>query len=130
MAGSVVVTHNKLGSIRKVIAVCTADAADGSFPDTALPSFEGRLMDLMTIPGGVQPTNLYDITVIDANGLDVLQGVGVDRLTATNEKKPVVYSGTGTHPTVDDSDALTLHIVNNSVNSAVVTIHLYYALGG
>jgi hypothetical protein len=128
--GTVVVSHDTIGHIRKVIAVCTASADDGSFPNTALPAIEGRLLDLMTIPGGTKPQDQYDITIETADGFDVLQGVGNNRATATNEKVPVVYSGTGTHPTVDESDVLTLKIAHSNVHSAVVTIHLYYALGG
>jgi hypothetical protein len=128
--GSVLVTHHTIGHIRKVIAVCTGSVDNGTIPATALPSFEGRLLDLMTIPGAVKPTDQYDVTVETADGFDVLQGVGADRATATNQKAAIVYSGTGTHPTVDEGDVLTLKIANQAVHSAVVTIHLYYALGG
>ena len=41
-----------------------------------------------------------------------------------------MYSGTSLHPTVDESDTLTLKIANNSVNSATTVIELYYGLGG
>lgn len=130
MAGSVVLSTYSVGNIRKIVATCIGDAANGSFPATVLPSFEGRLLDLMTIEGTNKPTNLWDLTLVTADGFDVLQGVGIDRATATAQKVPIVYSGTGTHPTVDESDVLTLTIANNSVNSANIVIHLYYALGG
>jgi hypothetical protein len=129
MAGTVTLAHYTVGNIRKVVATCVADAADASFPDTALPAIEGRLLALATNPGATAPTNLYDVTVEDQHGHDVLEGVGANRATATTEKVPVVYSGTAVHPAVDESDTLTLTIANNSENSAAVVVELYYALG-
>jgi hypothetical protein len=130
MAGTVTVTHYELGSIRKIECAIVADASDGSVPDTVLPAIEGRLLALGTSPGGTQPTANYDITVEDQYGHDVLEGVGADRSASADEKAAIVYSGTGTHPPVDESDTLTLKVANNSVNGAEVTLALYYALGG
>lgn len=128
--GTVTVTHVKVGNIRKVVCAVVASATDGSVPDTALPAFEGRLLAISTTPGVTNPTANYDITVVDQYGHDVLEGVGANRSASAAEKAQVVYSGTGTHPPVDDADTLTLKIANNSVNSALITVALYYALGG
>jgi hypothetical protein len=131
MPSECVETHYPLGNIRKLVFTCTADASDGSFDDVTVATiFEGRLLDLETNPGATAPTDNYDITIEDDGGHDVLEGVGGNRHTTTTQKVPVVYNGTGTHPTVDDSDTLTLKIANNSVNSAITVITLYYALGG
>ena len=130
MPGTITIEHYELGNIRKIVATCTADAAAATFPDTVLPKFEGRLLDLATNPGATAPTANYDVTVVDQHGHDVLESVGLNRHTANTEKAPIVYSGTGLHPTVDESDTLTLNIDNNAVNSAQTVIELYYALGG
>jgi hypothetical protein len=130
MPGTVTTVHNAVGTIRSVVCTCTADAAGATFPATALPSIEGRLLALVTNPGATQPTDNYDITLVDQHGHDVLEGVGANRDTLNTEKVAVVYSGTGTHPVVDEADTLTLTITNNAVNSAVVVVQLYYALGG
>ena len=132
MAGTVVLTaHNEIGNIRSLVYTCAADAADATFPDdTELPKFEGRLLDLVTNPGAVQPQANYDVTVEDQHGHDVLEGVGANRDTANTEKVAIVYSGTGTHPTVDEGDTLTLKLAGNNVNSAVTVVQIYYALGG
>lgn len=128
--GTVTVTQARVGNVRKVIAVVVASSSDGSVPDTVLPAFEGALLAIATTPGVTNPTALYDITVVDQYGHDVLEGVGANRSASAAEKVPVVYSGTGTHPPVDEADTLTLKIANNSVNSALVTVALYYRLGG
>ena len=131
MPGTVLQTSSLAGNIRRLTFTCTADAAAATFPDTAVTEkIEGRLLKLVTTPGAVHPTNLYDITLVDQHGHDVLEGVGADRATTTTEEVPIVYSGTGTHPCVDESDTLTLKIANNAVNSAVTVVDVYYALGG
>lgn len=124
-------THYALGNIRKLVFDVTFDSGDGSFADAQITTkFEGRLLDVVTDPGGTAPTDNYDVTIEDQYGHDVLEGVGANRHTTNTQKVPVVYSGTSLHPTVDESDTLTLKIANNSVNSATTTIVLYYGLGG
>lgn len=127
--GTVTVTQKKVGQIRQVIAAIVASSTDGSVPDTVLPAFEGRLLALATAPGVTNPTANYDLTVVDQFGRDVLEGVGANRSASATEKVPIVYSGTGTFPPVDEGDVLTLKTANNSVNSALVTVTLYYGLG-
>ncbi len=128
--GTVTLTQRRVGQIRQVIAAIVANTADGTVPDTVLPAFEGRLLALGTAPGVTNPTANYDLTVIDQFGRDVLEGVGANRSASATEKVPIVYSGTGLCPPVDESDTLTLKLANNSVNTALVTVTLYYALGG
>ena len=62
----------------------------------------------------------------DAEGHDVLEGVGANRDTANTEKANVVYSGGVDHPPVAVSDVLTFKITNNSVNSAGIVAKIYY----
>lgn len=126
MAGSTTVTHYTIGHVRKVVVDWVADAAAGTIPDTVLPVLEGRLMELTTNPGAVAPTDNYDITLEDGEGVDRLQGVGVNRDTANTETAIPVYSGSTVHPVVSRSDVLTLKIANNSVNSATGRIILLY----
>lgn len=130
MAGTVTIAHETVGNVRKIIATCVADAADASFPATALPAFEGRILAIATNPGATAPTDNYDVTLPNQHGYDVLQGLGANRDTANTEQVPIVYSGTGTHPAVNESDVLTLTIANNAVNGAIIVFELYYALGG
>jgi hypothetical protein len=121
--------HAKVGNVRTITYAVVASATDGSIPTKVLPAFEGRLLALGTTPGATQPTTLYDITLLDQYGHDVLEGVGANRSASAAEKVPIVYSGTGTHPPIDEADTLTLTFANNSVNSAALTVVLYYALG-
>jgi hypothetical protein len=128
MAGSVTLTaHNQLGNIRALRYTCVADAADGSFPATALPKIEGKLLALETNPGATAPTDNYDVTLVDDDGLDVLQGAGANRDTANTEMAAVLFASTSVHPPVDEWQTLTLTIANNAVNSAGIVITIFYA---
>src|SRR6185369_12075552 len=126
MAGSTTVIHQTLGHVRKIVVDFVADAADGTVPDTILPVFEGRIMELTTNPGAVAPTDNYDLVVTDDQGVDKLQGLGANRDTANTESLTVVYSGSTIHPVVSRADVLTLSLANNAVHSATGRIILTY----
>ncbi len=126
MAGSTTLAHYTIGHVRRIVVDWTADAADGTVPDTTLPVFDGRLAELTTNPGATAPTALYDVTVIDAEGVDRLQGVGANRAAAATESVPVVYAGSTVHPPVSKTDTLTLKIAGNAVNSAEGRVILIY----
>jgi hypothetical protein len=129
MAGTVTVTHSKFGVIRRIVADWVADAAAATVPDTVLPNFEGRILELTTNPGAVAPTDNYDVTLIDEEGSDRLQALGANRDTANTETVPIVYSGSTIHPPVGLYEALTLKLAGNAVNSATGRIIIVYAAG-
>jgi hypothetical protein len=127
MAGTVTQTHTKRGPVGVVTLSWTADAADGSVPNTDLAvKISGKLLALETTPGATAPTDLYDITLTDSDGHDVLEGVGANRSATTTEKAAVVFSGTSVHPPVSAEDTLTFKLSGNSVNSATGTAKIYY----
>lgn len=127
MAGTVTQAHTKRGPIGCVTLTITADASNGSVPNTALATkISGRLLALETDPGTTAPTANYDITIEDASGYDVLQAVGSNRSDSVTEKVAIVFSGTGIHPPVAMSDVLTCKLANNSVNAAGIVVKLYY----
>jgi hypothetical protein len=127
VAGTVTITHYQLGgAVRRIQVDWVADAADGSVPATALPKFEGRLLALTTNPGATAPTDNYDITLVDGEGADRLQGLGANRDTANTEQVPLVYAATAIPPVVDADETLTFTLANNSVNSATGRAILHY----
>ncbi len=130
MAGSVTVTHLAVGFVRRIQIDWVADAAAATVPATAIPKFEGRLLALVTNPGATAPTDNYDITLIDDEGADRLQGVGANRDTTNTEQVPVVYSGSAVPPVVDGDETLTFTLAGNAVNSALGRAILYYTPTG
>lgn len=126
MAGSTTVTHQTQGHVRRVIVDFVADAAAATVPDTVLPRFEGRIAELTTNPGSTAPTDNYDLTLIDDEGSDRLQGLGANRDTANTETVPIVYAASTIHPPVALGETLTLKLANNAVNSATGRIIIVY----
>ncbi|HXU85593.1 MAG TPA: hypothetical protein VN773_07285 [Verrucomicrobiae bacterium] len=127
MAGSVTIGHFTQGAVRRIQVDWVADAAAATVPATALPKFEGRLLALTTNPGAVAPTDNYDITLVDDEGADRLQGLGVDRDTVNTESRPLLYSGTAIAPVVDGDETLTFTLAGNAVNSATGRAIFYYS---
>jgi hypothetical protein len=126
MASTVTETYVDRGPIGCVSLAVTAHT-DGSVTDYVLTTkISGRLLALETNPGGTAPQANYDIVINDAEGHDVLQGLGANRHTSTTEKVAIVYTGTAIHPPVSKGDTLTLGISGNNVNGALTLIKLYY----
>lgn len=127
MAGTVTETHVKRGRVGCISLACVGDAADGTVPATALATkFSGRLLALETDPGTPAPTANYDLTLVDGNGHDVLEGVGANRHTTSTEKVAVVFSATSVNPPVHHGDTLTFTVANQAVLSAQFTAKIYY----
>jgi hypothetical protein len=79
MAGSIAVTTSNEGRARKYRIVWTSDAS-GDVSGNTFPVARGELIQAAYTPGagGVQPTNLYDVTLLDPNGADALAGTGAN----------------------------------------------------
>ena len=109
----------------KLIFAWTADAANGSVPatdtsETYTALLKGAYLFLaITDPGTMAPTDNYDITVTDSYGVDLVAAMLADRDTATSEQIHPV-------PRLVDT-ALTMTLTNNSVNSAVGQLVLYFS---
>jgi hypothetical protein len=131
MAGTVTYTREDINGVtkgkigEKLTIVCTADAANGSFPATSLTGLRGWVLKVITKPGGTTPTANYDIALNDpdATSLDAFGGALANRAASTQEQVAPVLSG-ATTPVFLNGD-YSLALTNNSVNSAVVTIYMY-----
>ena len=78
-AGTVTVSENTVQSVKKITWSWTA--AGGAADQATTAAFDGDLIGFATIPGtaGDQPDDNYDVTITDADGLDVLLGQGANR---------------------------------------------------
>jgi hypothetical protein len=86
-------------------------------------AYSGCIYAMETNPGSTAPTDNYDITLTDSDGVDLLGGQGANRDTANSEMVPAkIGTVFGCAPT---QDAFTLNITNNSVNSATGTVKVY-----
>ena len=133
MAGSSVTqaVTTEVDHIKVVTLTCTADDGDGSFPSTVLTvlprnGIGGRLVQMITDPGGTAPQENYDI-VLTNGGADMLLGGGANRDTANTEI--AFIESNGAHPIYAGTDTLTLALTGNNVNDATVVIKLYFVEG-
>lgn len=125
MAGTVVKTSEySAGPVHALVLTATADASAATFPTADLSAYgvHGTLLAIQTNPGAVAPTDDYDITLVDGDGIDRLDGVGLNRDTTSSERATITGA-----PWVAYGETLNLTIANNAVNSAVIVITLYYA---
>jgi hypothetical protein len=106
-AGTVTVTEEAYSAVRKVKFAWTSDGA-GAADGATTGDFSGKIEALVTVPngGGTQPTDLYDLTVVDDDGTDVLSGAGANRSNASTQV--VLSASLG----IVANDRLTLHVTN------------------
>ncbi len=117
-AGTVVLAEEGWGTVRKVTVAWTSSAGGAADLQTTNP-FSGKCFLLTTVPsgGGTAPTDLYDITALDEDGVDILAGAGANRATATVQQ--VLDASLGGIA----QDRIYWH-VTNAGNAKVGTIYL------
>jgi hypothetical protein len=90
MAGTLTVTRdprqapNEGRQYERVVIDWTSDASGNA--DVSIANLYGFLIKLVTDPGSTAPTDDYDITLMDENGIDALAGAGMNRDTSTTEQ--------------------------------------------
>lgn len=119
MAGTVTVAERTHTSVKKITWTWVSTAGGAADGQTA-SAFDGKIERLVTVPAaaGSAPTDDYDITVTDADGVDVLLGAGANRDTANAEQVAAASLG------IVAGDRLTLN-VTNAGNAKSGTVHLY-----
>lgn len=102
--------------VQKVRLTWTSDAS-GVVTERAVTGLSGRITRIVTNPTD-GPTDDYDVTVLDEDGIDLLGGAGGNRDTTNTEgatvTTPLDFSGT-IYPTIANagnakSGAITLYI--------------------
>lgn len=114
--------------VSKVITfTCTASVDAATYPATALSTDNYNavkgyyLYKIVTNPGSTAPTDNWDMTITDGDGIDVLGGAGANRHTTTSQMfAPLLTTGVYfAQPVIDN---WTLNISGNAVNSAGIVI--------
>jgi hypothetical protein len=88
MAGTVTKSEITHQPIKKITFTWTSSAGGQADAETA-EFYTGRVIYAVQIPdgGGTQPTDQYDVVVTDADGVDVLKGLGANLSNAANTYK-------------------------------------------
>lgn len=127
MAGSCVITQEPAslyGRFRSVLFTWTSDDTAGTVTGTSSFEIGGLVYGLTTNPGSTAPTDNYDITITDEDGVDLLGGVGADRDTA-NSEYVAVKDGAGNVVPVPVGGPVTFN-GSNMGNSKVGIARLWY----
>lgn len=116
--GTVTIVEEVFGSVKKVGFVWTSDAAGVVSGTLTTKVYNGEILRFVTDPSATAPTALYDVTILDDDGTDVLMGAGADRSATVTEQ--VLASSLG----VVANDHLELRIANAG-NAKGGTVWLY-----
>lgn len=127
VAGSLIATQQTHRTIRRCSLAWTSSAA-GAVQEILSPLLSGELLRVVFVPGagGVQPTDLYDVTLLDEDGVDVLAGLGANRSNVTKQQLvPLTGDGTTTNQRVVLDGTLDLRVAAAG-NAKQGTLTLYY----
>lgn len=84
------VAREDIGSLSRVKIIVRWNSDLAGNVSFLIPQVIGIIERVVTDPGANAPDDNYDVTLIDEDGLDVLQGRGADRDTANSEQ---IYPG-------------------------------------
>jgi len=84
MAGTVTTTESTHRPVKRVKFSWTSSAG-GAADATTSNTYNGEVISFVTDPGATAPTASYDITITDADSVDVLAGAGANRHTSNTE---------------------------------------------
>lgn len=106
MAGSLTNTSSDLGGGITKYNIAWVSDASGVVSLSVVEVKRGRLIQIKYVPdaGGTQPSDLYDMTLPDTNGVDVLAGDGAN-LSNANSKitaptAPILLEAGNLTPTI------------------------------
>lgn len=110
MAGTVTATESRpINGIAKIVFTWTSSSGGAADGATA-GYYTGELIRVVQVPdgGGTQPTDAYDLTLLDDDGVDVLFGLGANVSNAAASQKHGIKDGLGAVV----GSLLTLHVTN------------------
>jgi len=126
-AGTVTQTDVQIyPNTRALTFTCTADAEAHTYPVTASNvDIDGYVFLVVTNPSGVTaPTDNYDITLTDSNGVDIMGGELLNRDETNSEQAVPLIDGVFGSRFV--KGPLTITITNDLVDSAVTVVTVFY----
>ncbi len=110
MAGLITVTTSDLGGAVTEYSIAWLSSAGGAVSGNTVDLKRGSLLRVSFVPdgGGTQPTDLYDVTILDADGIDILLGGGGDlsnSAASAFQPETTVVPGTFTPTITNAGDA-------------------------
>lgn len=118
-SGAVTNTVSDTRTMKRMCVYWTVSASGGVNGVTA--PISGIIERYMIVPdsGATGPTNLYDMTLVDDDGMDILNGQGANLGSNTTYKTHAQYGVTNGLPiAVDDGSGLYLSVTNAGPENA------------
>jgi hypothetical protein len=124
-------TYQANGMVKQTMA-WTANSSDGTMPVVNLNTAGcnttyGYIVRVVTNPGATAPTDNYTVAITDTDGVALLGSPMAANRDTTNSEQVYGLAVDGSTPiaAVAFTDALSVAISGNSVNSATGTVVLY-----
>lgn len=125
--GTATVTTSNTANGTVTYSVAWTSNASGAVSGNAFSVARGEIVQVRFVPGssGSQPTNLYDITLVDPNSVDILNGSGADQSNTAGAY--LIFNPPLFH---EASDTLDVVIANaGNAKSGTITIWVRLAQG-
>jgi hypothetical protein len=123
--GTATTTVTDLGGGYVKVTIAWTSTAGGAVSANAFTPKRGHLMQVQFIPGsgGTQPTDLYDITLVDATSVDWLNIGGLSSVGANLSQTTSTIKSWNPQPYVDGTMTLDLVVANaGSAKTGTVVI--------
>lgn len=112
---------------KKVSFAWAASNPGGAVSGTPSAQVRGEIVRVTFVPGtaGNQPSDQYDVTLLDTSGVDVLAGLGANLSNAAvSHVCPLIGNGATTNQRMAINDTLELQVANAG-NAKQGTVHVY-----
>ena len=124
--GSITFTESRSRTVQNVSMLWVSSAA-GAVSGIASPQISGEILRAVFSPGaaGLQPTDQYDVTLLDGDGFDVLAGKGANRSNVNKEQvTPLTGDGVTTNQRIAVDGTLELQVAAaGNAKSGTLTIY-------
>lgn len=118
---ALVFSDSNTQTIRKYTIAWTSDASGDATANTIALSGSIARINFVPNTGATQPTDLYDVTIKDSDGIDILLGAGADLSNAN--ATTVIPLISGNKLVVNDKLAVTISNAGNAKTGAI-TLYL------
>lgn len=111
--GTTTITYS--GTRPRKVSLAWTCSAGGAVSGTPTVQVRGEIVRVTFIPGtaGNQPTDQYDVTLLDTSGVDVLAGLGANLSNAAaSHACPLIGNGVTTNQRMAVNDTLELQVAN------------------
>lgn len=126
-AGTLTVAATTVSPALTRYALTWVSTAGGAVSANLFDVRPGELVQVKFVPnsGGTQPTDLYDVTLVDENSVDLLAGGGANLSNATSTIKVPSFGATTLYRYVHDGLQRLDLVVANAGNAKGGTIYLW-----